>query len=116
MENESVYYRGKLFNLFNKIFIEYGDARNRFINCEKQFSVAYDASMYNGVPNEIKEYWNKMWNDLNTKEELVMNKGSFTLSSFHQTIKSKKNKTLQKYLQFILEESGRLKEIENENI
>jgi hypothetical protein len=116
MEKESVYYRGKLFNLLNKLFIETGDARDRFISCEKQFSVAYDASMYDGVPIEIKEYWNKMWNDLNSKEELVMSRGSFVFSSFHQTIKSKRNKTLQKYLLFILEESGRLKGIKNGTI
>lgn len=54
MEKESVYYRGKLFNLFKMLFIETGDARSRFISCEVQFSVAYDASMYYGVPIEIK--------------------------------------------------------------
>ncbi|MEE9432103.1 MAG: hypothetical protein V3V16_13725 [Melioribacteraceae bacterium] len=113
MEKESLYYREKLFNLFNKLFIETGDARSRFINCEKQFSVANDASMYDGVPNDIKECWNKMWNDLTTKEKLVMDRGNFILSSFHETIKSKRNKTLQKYLLFILEESGRLKNIKN---
>ncbi|MCD8433543.1 hypothetical protein LNJ05_12300 [Tenacibaculum finnmarkense genomovar ulcerans] len=116
MEKESIYYRGKLLNLFNKIFVEIGDVRSRFINCEKQFSVAYDASMYDGVPLEIKEYWKMMWNDLNTKEELIMDKGTLTYSSFHQTIKSKKNKTLEKYLHFLLEESSRLKEFQNGNI
>lgn len=110
MEKESIYYRGKLFNLFNKIFIESGDARSRFINCEKQFSVAYDASMYDGVPKNVKEYWSKMWNDLNTKEGLL-DSGNIIFSSFHQTIKSKRNKTLEKYLLFLLEESGRLKNI-----
>ena len=115
MEKESIYYRGKLFDLFNEIFIETGDARSRFSNCEKQFESAYYASLSNGVPNDIKRYWNKMWNDLNTKEELVMNRGKLIFSSFHQTIKSKRNKTLEKYLLFILEESGRLRDIKNED-
>ena len=111
MEKESIYYRGKLFNLFNKIFIETGDARSRFSNCEKHFESAYYASLSNGIPTEIKEYWNKMWSDLNTKEELVMDSGKLNFSAFNQTLKSKRNKTLEKYLLFILEESGRLRDI-----
>lgn len=113
---ESIYYRVKLYNLFSKIFIETGDARSRFINCEKQFESAYFASLSDGVPTEIKEYWNKMWNDLNSKEELIMNQGKFIHSSFYQTVKSKRNKTLEKYLLFILEEKGRLTFIRNGNI
>lgn len=108
MEYESTYYNVKLFNLFNKIFIETGDARSRFINCEKEFSVAYDASLHDVVPIETKEYWRKMWNDLNTKKGLAVDNGGPKLSSFHQTIISKKNKALEKYLIFILEESERL--------
>lgn len=108
MKKKSIYYKEKISKLFNKIFIETGDARSRFINCEKEFSVAYDASMYEGVPINIKEYWIKMWNDLNTKEELVMDSGNWAFSSFHQTVMSKRNKTLEKYLLFLLEESGRL--------
>jgi len=113
---ESIYYRGKLYSLFNKIFIETGDARSRFINCEEQFESTYLASLSDGVPNEIKEYWNKMWNELNSKDELIMNQGRFIRSSFYQTIKSKRSKTLEKYLLFILEEEGRLTDIKNGNI
>jgi hypothetical protein len=113
---ESIYYRGKLYSLFNKIFIETGDARSRFINCEEQFDSAYLASLSDGVPNEIKKYWDKMWKDLNSKDELIMNQGKFIRSSFYQTIKSKRNKTLEKYLLFILEEEGRLTDIRNGNI
>ena len=57
-----------------------------------------------------------MWNDLNSKDELIMNQGKFIRSSFYQTIKSKRNKTLEKYLLFILEEEGRLTDIKNGNI
>jgi hypothetical protein len=108
MEKESIYYRGKLLNLFNKIFIETGDARSRFINCEKEISVAYEASLCKGVPVNVKEYWSKMWENLNTKEELVMDRGNRVISSFHQTVKSKRNKFLGEYLLFILDEFGRL--------
>lgn len=85
---ESLYYSSKLYSLFNKIFIETGDARSRFIECEHQIESAYMASLSDGVPNEIKHYWREMWNDLNTKEELKMNQGKFIRSSFYQTIKS----------------------------
>ena len=67
MEKISVYYRGKLVDLFNQMFIEIGDVRNRFIMCENKFIKAYEASMDDGVPKYVKEYWVKMWNDLNTK-------------------------------------------------
>lgn len=53
---------------------------------------------------------------LNLKDELIINDGKFIRSSFYQTIKSKRNKTLEKYLLFILEEVGRLTDIKNWNI
>lgn len=108
MNIKSVYYHGKIMNLFNKIFIETSDARDRFINCEKQFTDAYFASGDKYVPSEIQTHWEKIWTELNKKEQFVIDNGKRVYSSFHQTIKSKRNKTLEKYLLFILEEHGRL--------
>ncbi len=49
-----------------------------------------------------------MWQDLNTKEHLLMKNTNITPSSFRLTVKSKRNRPLEKYWLFLLEESDRI--------
>ncbi|MGJ8761142.1 MAG: hypothetical protein ACSHXA_11405 [Polaribacter sp.] len=111
MENRLIYYNEKLWNLINKLFIDSGDARCKFINYEENFKTAYFASQTESNPKEVREYWQKMWSDLNSKEAYY-NGHTMIKSSFFQTILSKRNKSLEKYLGFLLEEHIRLSNID----
>ena len=42
MEDRLIYYNEKLSNLIDKLFIDSGDARNRFINYEEKIEIAYN--------------------------------------------------------------------------
>jgi len=106
MSTDSIYYRGKILNLFNKLFSNSGDARSRFIDCENELSAAYHGSLYEGVPDNVKKHWEKIWKELNSKEALEMK--NVTLSPYNRTVYSKRNKSLVKHLEFILEEFYRL--------
>jgi hypothetical protein len=111
MEGRLIYYNEKLWNLISKLFTDTSDARNRFINYEEKFEIAYYASRTEFNPKEVREYWEKMWVDLNSKEAYY-NGSSMIKSSFFQTILSKRNKSLEKYLGFLLEEHIRLSNID----
>ncbi len=106
MSTDSIYYREKILKLFNKLFLNSGDARSRFIDCENELNAAYHGSMFDGVPLDVKEHWEKIWKELNRKEALELKNA--TLSPFNRTVYSKRNKTLVKYLEFISEEYSRL--------
>jgi hypothetical protein len=111
MEDRLIYYNEKLSNLIDKLFIDSGDARNRFINYEEKIEIAYKASRTEFNPKEVREYWEEMWTDLNSKEPYY-NGSTMIKSSFYQTILSKRNKSLEKYLGFLLEEHIRLSNID----
>ncbi len=66
-------------NLFNKLFLNPGNAKTRFIQSEKQFTVTYEGSHYDGVPDSVKEHWQKIWQELNKKDALEMS--NYTHSS-----------------------------------
>ena len=53
--------------------------------------------------DRTKKKWLELWEELNTKKELKLGENK-TISSFVMTVKSRRNKTLKKYLHFILEE------------
>ena len=108
MKKESTYYREKLIKLLNKLYLEIGDARYRFIHCEDEFEMTYLASKEENIPKKVKEFWEKMWCELNKNKEIIFKSNNLVLSSFSHTVKSKKNKTMTKYLEFILEEYNRL--------
>jgi hypothetical protein len=68
MEGQLIYYYEKLSNLIDKIFIDSGDARCKFIKFEEKFEIAYKTSKTEFNPKEVRDYWEKMWIDLNSKE------------------------------------------------
>ena len=111
MIKNSIYYQEKLSKLFDKLFLNVGDARERFIKCEEQFTSAYLASRYDGVPPYVQEYWQKMWADLHKIDSSVTQEGKENNLSFHQTFKSIENESLEDYLFFIFEEEGRLSDL-----
>lgn len=100
----STYYRGKIIGLVEKLFIETGDARMRMINCEDKISSAYLASKQEGISPETKEKWEKFWKELTAVEESRNKKGQLIQSSLCATVLRKKNKSMQKYFLFFLEE------------
>ena len=105
---KEIYYRSKILSLIDKIFIETGDARSRMQNCETKILNAYIASNSKGVPIEIQNRWEQIWNELNLEEEWTDNKGRLIQSSLSATIKKRRNKSMEKYLHFFLEEFYRV--------
>ena len=105
---KSIYYNGKIISLIDKLFLELGDARSRIQNSESKIFDAYIASSSDGVPDEIKIKWNTVWKELNTENDLTDNKGREIRSSLFQTVQRKRNKTMEKYLLFFLEEYYRI--------
>ena len=105
---KEVYYRSKIISLMDKISIETGDARSRIQNCETKILNAYIASSVEGVPVEIQERWEKIWSSLNTEEEWREKNGAIRMSSLVATTKRQRNKSMEKYLYFFLEEFYRV--------
>lgn len=103
-----LYYRNKIISLTEKLFIGTGDARSRIINCEDKIFSAHLASNTNEVPQEIRDRWKEIWEEFNSKNELVDSKFRLIQSSLCSTIRSKKNKTLKIFLLFIFEEFYRV--------
>jgi hypothetical protein len=100
------YYREKLMKLVEKLFTHQGDAKSKFIEFENLIDNAYISSKSGGVEKAIVDKWDVIWNELNVKPEL--NLGNRVFSSFFNTVKSKRNKSLVKYLDFFLEEFYRV--------
>lgn len=96
-------YRSTIIKLFEKIFIETGDARSRIQNCESKITHAYIDSSLTGVPIEVQDRWEQIWSELN-KEEGFTNNGIVIQSSLRATTKKMRNKSMEKYLLFFLEE------------
>lgn len=101
------YYREKLVELINKLFVNTGDVKDRLINNEMLILLTMSSCPSDENHKEIKEFWKSMWNDLN-KENPIKYNDRVIFSSFHQTIKKKRRKSLEKYLHFFLEEFYRL--------
>lgn len=105
MEN---YYREKIIRLVESIFLETGDARARIINCEEKIESAFFASRADNVPNDIKLLWDKYWNELNQATPWYDHKGRLIQSSLAGTILRKRNKSMEKYFHFFIEEFYRV--------
>ena len=97
---KNTYYREKLIKLVDVLFLETGDARSKFLKNEKFFENVYLASQT--TDEETRNRWEVVFRELNTKEEL--NLGNRQFSSYSMTVQSKRNSSLKKYLEFILEE------------
>jgi hypothetical protein len=98
----NLYYREKLIFLVEKLFTHTGDAKSKFIENERYFESVIIAAKSGQIDQITQDRWNVIWKDLNSKEELVL--GTKLSSSFTRTINSKRNNSLKKYLDFILEE------------
>ena len=92
--------------LVEKLFTHQGDAKSKFIEFEDLIETAYLSSKSCGVEKEVVEKWDEIWYELNVKPELTS--GNRVFSSFFNTVKSKRNKSLVKYLDFFLEEFYRV--------
>ncbi|QVY65272.1 type I pullulanase [Polaribacter sp. Q13] len=101
------YYKEQLLGLIEKLFIETGDARSRFLNCEEKLKAAYLASKTAYNPKEVIDTWDALWHELNVKEALT-NKSIELKSSYFLTVKTKRNASLEKFLLFFLKEMSRL--------
>lgn len=104
---DKMYYRSKVLSLMDKIFIQTGDARSRLISCEDKLSAVVDAALSNDVPENICKSWQEIWDELNTKEDLYIG-NALVKSSFYLTVMGKRNKSMEKYLHFIIEEFYRV--------
>lgn len=91
--------------LVEKLFTHQGDARNKFIELEDLILATYLSCKSGNIDKTTIDKWDDIWHELNSKPELSGNK---VFSSFSMTIRSKRNKSLIKYLDFFLEEFYRL--------
>jgi hypothetical protein len=98
-----IYFNQKLTKLIEKLFINEKNARERLIENEDLIFTVFLASKDDKVERKTQLNWDKIWNDLNTKEKTILAKDRI-ISSFRNTVLSKKNKTLCKYLELIFEE------------
>lgn len=96
------YYNEKLIKLVGHLFTNTGDARTKFIENEELIETVILASKSRAIDEETQNKWDIFWYDLNKKPELNLENRIFT--SFVRTVQSKKNKSFEKYLDFILEE------------
>lgn len=103
-----LYYREKVLKLVERLFIETGDAKSRILNCEEKILCAKLASGAEDVPHEIRKRWIEIWDELNKEPELNTSDGKIILSSFKNTVSKKRNKSMEKYLLFFLEEFYRV--------
>ena len=97
------YYKEKLLGLVEKLFVNEGDVSKRLIDNENLIFSVMLASQNINSEDRTKKKWLELWEELNTKKELKLGENK-TISSFVMTVKSRRNKTLKKYLHFILEE------------
>jgi hypothetical protein len=100
------YYREKIMKLVEKLFTHEGNVKNKFIEYEELIFSTYLISKNNTLNSETTIKWDAIWKELNIKSEL--NLGNRYYSSFYNTVKSKRNKSLIKYLDFFLEEFYRV--------
>lgn len=103
-----VYYRSKIIELIDKIFIESGDARSRIRSCEDKIFSAYIASKSTDVPISITNRWEEIWKEISNKKDLYAKDGKLIRSSLAATLSGKHNKSMEKYLSFFLEEFYRV--------
>ena len=96
------YYKEKLIKLIEKLFTHDGDAKSKFIEFEDLILATYLSSKSGEMENGVADKWDLIWKELNTKPALQI--GDKVFSSFHLTVRSKRNKSLVKNLNFFLEE------------
>lgn len=100
-----IYYKEKLLKLVEKLFTHQGDAKSKFIELEELIFATYLSTKIGDMDKTRIDKWDAIWHELNSKPELSGNK---VFSSFSMTIRSKRNKSLIKYLDFFLEEFYRV--------
>ena len=107
-QNTMSYYKEKILSLFDKLFLEVGDAKSRIINCENKIESAYWASKTDEVPLQSQNKWEEIYNELNSKKAWIDKNGNEISSSLVSTLKRKRNKSMKKYFHFFLEEFYRV--------
>ena len=101
----STYYREKILKLHDALFLSPLSGREKFQQLEKQFDTVYLASKDIEDTN-IRNKWEEIWQELNKHEGMPIR--NHEISSFMQTVGKSRNKTLEKYLHFVLEEFYRV--------
>lgn len=99
----NLYYKEKLNKLIEKLFTNENNARERLIENEELIFTVLLASKSDDIDVETQNNWQKLWNELNVKNEIRLTENRI-ISSFKNTILSKRNKTLSKYIELIYEE------------
>lgn len=100
----TIYYREKIFKLHDALFLSPLSARQKFQQLENHFGAAYFASK--GIEeSDIRNRWEQIWQDLNKYEGLSFK--NHEISAFVYTVGRMRNKSIEKYLHFILEEFHR---------
>ncbi|GEM_PF-3599606 len=95
-----IYYREKVVKLHNKLFLSTKSARFNFIDNDDHWDTAYMASKTIKDDATIRE-WDRVWSELTKKKSPYIER-----SDFVHTILSKQNRSLEKYLLFVLEQYG----------
>jgi hypothetical protein len=103
----NLYYKQKLNKLIEKLFINENNARERLIENEELIFTVFLASKSDDIEFDTQKNWQKLWNDLNVKNEIRLAENR-VISSFKNTILSKRNKTISKYLELIFEEYSKI--------
>ncbi|MEN5380623.1 hypothetical protein [Sphingobacterium kitahiroshimense] len=101
----SAYYREKIIKLHDVLFLSGLSARETFIKNEQHFYAAYMSSKT--IENQdLQNKWNEIWSDLNRTEAILIR--GLDVSTFVKTIGRMRNRSLEKYSLFILEEFYRV--------
>jgi len=101
-------YRSNIINLVDRLFVETGGAKSRLQKCENGITNAYLSSSEEGVPVKVQEYWQTLWEELNTEKEQRTKRGKLIQSSFMLTTQKKQSRYLQKFVLFFIEEFHRV--------
>lgn len=102
------YYREKICNLIENLFIDTRDAKSRIISAEDKIFAAMLASSAQEVPDEIKKRWTGIWNELHQEIDYRNSAGEIVMPSIKRTLYNKQNRSMEKYLLFFLEEFFRI--------
>ena len=103
----NLYYKQKVNKLVERLFTNENNARDRLIENEELIFTILLASKSDDIDIETQNNWQKLWDELNVKNEIKLTENRL-ISSFKNTILSKRNKTLCKYLEIIYEEYSKI--------
>lgn len=99
-------YEQKFIKFYHKFIRHTGNIKERLFDCFDDMEYAYLNSQSEGVPDDVQKQWQKIWEELLSKPIVTNYKDEqYSLYNF---IHTKRFKSLQKYIDFFIEEYERI--------